>query len=1193
MSQQDKLKFYAQQSTVEISASQKEEGLRYILSNYPDFITEHDITLKYAFPVTWNISSPVVKEHVRKILVSLLNISQFTVDSRMNHAEILIPFRKIDPTAFLPDEVIEIPVVVKLFKRNFAGEEEFELKCRQIFYVLPLNAPKKEEKHEALELPVSEAKPKQEEALEVDSQKLTTGDSHKNKTSPTTRISAEKEKPSKNILEKRSAPKEIAKQGVSEVPEEQLESISPKEEKKRYCGIICIDFGTTNSVVVVRDPHFAAEEIKEELGQEQWETLRLWVSSWLIKHLSAGSPDEADLFVEEITRYLPQIDIPPCGSSSEKISTKLTQMNDSMRQQFVEETISALSNLDPQEVPPEILVDLGGEVLKGFESSIYSKNLDNQRYFVLELDENAGAGPIASAIQIISAPHSEDKQKQDTKIEMGLRVSLLMRSATMGDADIKQFSLAIKRYFGRNEAVDLVPSEAISGGEVAFTPDNLCFLAYKSLIQRSLQDIQSRAEKNEFQSAEIPGLVVATFPTTYPASLRRKLRDLLKELDLIEVDTRFDEGSASLIYYVWREVCADPICGMHGLMARCRQDRHGRPYQNILLYDLGGGTTDIALIQLIYEILPVFEPIDKTASKGGCYFRITPRLLGSTGHRYIGGDLVTLWLFRFVKTKLADVLLTLLSEKEIDPPVYSPLTQIVNNLEANFLKDDQYRKESLLDWTYSPIQNIRQYDILNENTIDKLIPTRFQDNPAHMPIFFTLWHLTEEAKKYLGTPVSCYPGSGLGQEWPEKFIFNSEQLWGLLIAVHPWLEEEAELKIQDIQMCLTQEEMNRFAKGPIVDSLTLALNLAQARLQVEDSTDKLDRLILSGFSCNMKTVQEETRTIFTEKTENLFRFSLSNVSFERDLAKTSVALGACIGRYLESVRLHPEDERTRQMLREGYDQVEMVVENLFTYLTCRLVYDSLVAMVTMFNYGQELNKRSYLDGKAVARTSMNDLRPVQEKFWVYRVDFDGAEPLYLGVVDAEAVTMDYGIEDFRKFREDYKVGFETDVELFVRAFFIPKGPKNILARDFMETQVSGYPVEKMITKKKDGKVYLSHSISSQELFNRKVVIAKETEMIDTIEYPDGSRYRCVISPSLPIREIYDFYLEALEEEQEPGLIGHFHLWEQTPEEAYLACDENGRIILLFSVIYDIKIWADIDYVPQRIDVQYDPFCGLH
>ena len=1122
--------FHPVQEYVTIDPIKHKGHLRYVLLS-AEHIKKSEITIKFAFPRTWHSEAPDLRRIARNVLIQVLDIANFDIEYKSDHLEIVVPLKRLSDDSVLQGyNPFEIQLAVKI--QRTSDDHSFQIKARQVLIV---------------------------EILPDD---------------------LEWEKSNDFLVEEDFSDDPF----FNEVQEQVLET----NINSPYSGIISVDFGTTNSVIVVRDPHFAAEEIGKDLSREQWAALSTWVNNWLIEHLSMITPSEANLFIEKLSRQTNNMELPPCGSLSIDIWEELEKTDLATYQEYIHNVIIALVDSD---INPQLLQKISYELLHGLEKVIYSKTLQSQRYFILELDANAGAKPIPSTLQIISAPQNTNRINYDTEIEMGVRVSLLMRSATLGDDDIRQFALSIKRYFGRDEHIDLFPSEAAST-PTSFNADTLCLLAYRKLLQRAINDIQKRANKNQFSYADTAHTIVATFPTTYPASLRRKLRDLLYELDIHDVDTRFDEGSASLLYYVWHEICADPVCGMEGLMSRCRVDRHNRPYQNILLYDLGGGTTDIALIQLIYEELPIFEPMDKTATSGGSYFRITPRLLGSTGHSFIGGYLITLWLFRLLKTKVADKVLSIIAEKQIDPPPGTRMSSLLADLDARFIENESYRPQSLLEWTYAPQENIKQYEVLNDTIIDIVIPTRYQTERERTSTFFTLWHMTEEAKKNLGTPSSTHPGSSLGHEWPQKIMLDSLQLYNMVIYLHPWLEncniDPAEFTIE-----VTQEELCKFAKGPVSDSLHLAMNLAKARLKVENINDKVDRLILSGLSCNLKIVQQETKNIFRQS-EGVFNFNIANVFFDQELAKTSVAMGACVGRYLESMRLDPTSEKTRQMLRSGYNQIELVVENLFTHLACRLVYDSLVAMVVMFDYGQELNKRSYIDNKPVARTEMDNLRPVQEKLWIYRVDFDGASPLYLGLVNAEAVAMEHDFSDFRKFREHYLVGFEADAELFVRGFFVPRGPKNIVAQNYIIPQPESSSINEIIAIDDKAVTHLTHDISSQELFKRKAVLEKGQQMIDTIEYPNGEKKKCVISKPLAVREMYDFYIEGKSgENKEPQLIAHFHLPDREVDEVHLCCDETGKVILLYSFKYDIRIWGDIDYVPQKIDSQFDPFCGQH
>ena len=185
----------------------------------------------------------------------------------------------------------------------------------------------------------------------------------------------------------------------------------------------------------------------------------------------------------------------------------------------------------------------------------------------------------------------------------------------------------------------------------------------------------------------------------------------------------------------------------------------------------------------------------------------------------------------------------------------------------------------------------------------------------------------------------------------------------------------------------------------------------------------------------MKVIQDVAQEVF-RSSDGIFDYDPANVRFDRNSAKTAVSLGACIGRYMESVRIDPFNEKTRQMLRDGYDQIELVIENLFCYLPCRLAYDSLVAMVHILN--KDKNSILYLIG------TIDEWRELpfetyalcKKNFGFIESTFLGAEPQYLGLIDAEQVYTN-GFDNFRKFREEYVVGFEEMLNM-IRCFFLPR-----------------------------------------------------------------------------------------------------------------------------------------------------------
>ncbi len=1223
----DKVKFYPQDKSVILEPQKQTKELQYLLEGFDPKIAKEQLRLKFAFPAKWEMEPPRLKDKVKTILVQILDAGNFKlVPAGSGKAKISVPVKAIVPE--LADEAIQvkIPVLVKLEKID---GDTGETKCIQ---EIELKIEKQETK--------TPAKPVKPDANKTGKPVITkdtkepgndtTKDASKNGNKDTLAKDANKKNPAKKPVEDSEEPTESESDAEEKPAEEEV------NEAGQYSGLIAMDYGTSNSSVAVRDPCFAAEEVRGQLSEQQWRSLCEWMNIWLANHLEKLEPEQLDLFVQNLTLVVPSAGIPSCGSPKQEIHHALINMEDSMRAQILQELLSRLSSDSRAGSDPQMMKMISSEVLKGFETVMDCNTLESQRYFVLELDRNVGPAPISSVLQIISVPSTEDIQQivAETKVDMGARVSLLLHSAALGETDIRQFVLSSKRYFGNNDLLEVVPAEG-NGEPIKLSSEVFARLTYKQLLTRAISDIHNRASQGLFQDASWAQSVVTTFPTSYPASLRHTIRDILESLNVPEIDTRFDEATAAALYYIWREIGADPVCGMHGLMARSRKDKYGRSYQNLLLYDLGGGTTDIALIQLLYEEVGIFEPGDDRGN-GGCYFRITPRLLGTTGHRYLGGDLLTLWVFRLVKSKLAEMILNFLITKNIEAPMGSPLGQLLMDLPEEIMEGGKaegepakYRPEALLEWTLHPTQYLRQYTQLNTKVIDILVPTKFAEDRSRVPNFFTLWEITDEIKKTLGTPIienfGTVMGQGLAKNWPAEAEVDSGQLYNFIKMIQPWLVEGNHIVQDDLRMVITQDEMNNVIADTVRQSISLAASLSKARLIQQSKRDRVDRLILAGLSCNMKVVQEVAEQVFRDS-DGIFDYDPANVRFDRDSAKTSVALGACIGRYMESVRIDPFNEKTRQMLRDGYDQIELVIENLFSYLACRIAYDSLVAMVPIFEQGQELNVKSYWDRRAVARTSIKELRPVQEKFWIYRIDFPGAEPQYLGLINSESIAVANNFEDFRKFREEYVVGFEADAELMIRCFFLPKGIKiQPKAEDIVEP-VYSKPLSDMFVEAPASEVQnplkskneeenplpefeITHSILVREPLDDIPVIDAGERMSYTIQYPDGTTKRCCVSKAMSIRRDYEFKLgkpkptgeeepepeptETTPEAEEEAVIARFELDEETTDEATFIIDEDHRMIMLTKCLFDIQLYADIEFLQQKADYNLDPFCGQH
>ncbi|MEU3247546.1 hypothetical protein [Streptomyces sp. NPDC006875] len=152
--------------------------------------------------------------------------------------------------------------------------------------------------------------------------------------------------------------------------------------------------------------------------------------------------------------------------------------------------------------------------------------------------------------------------------------------------------------------------------------------------------------------------VVVTYPTTILPEVKEKLEKLVRTaLGGPRVVMDFDEGLAAGLYFLMGDLTDNLNAGLESLRARCRRVGDKPPtWQRIMLViDIGGGTTDIALLRLTL--------VDQTPDLGddqefvaGRDYRLEPELLGSTGHERLGGDLLTLQVLYWIKARLVDEL---------------------------------------------------------------------------------------------------------------------------------------------------------------------------------------------------------------------------------------------------------------------------------------------------------------------------------------------------------------------------------------------------------------------------------------------------------------------------------------------------------------------------------------------------------
>lgn len=530
------------------------------------------------------------------------------------------------------------------------------------------------------------------------------------------------------------------------------------------------------------------------------------------------------------------------------------------------------------------------------------------------------------------------------------------------------------------------------------TYDPLCTSAVKELLNRTGQDINKQRSLNN---------VVVTYPANLPQYRRESYRKIMQNLGVAHIDMSFDEATAGALYYVWRELFKDLFAGIDGFLARSRvrQQPSVHPvtgqarqvnfyYQNILLYDMGGGTTDIGLLEIGLEEIEGLLPGSQRNS--GRYFIIRPKILGLTGRDDFGGDNVTLAVFRILKSKLASTAARLLSEKlkaEGKKSNYPPTVQ--EALDAFELKphiftewfakegDKKYAKKVAISKPVDGIP-IKTRDL--PDLIEALVTTRFEFKPDSQPLFFGLWQEAERLKRILSKPKEGYEDVHLPPE------ASSDQQKLLPAIAHLKLGISA----MDLgTISVTAQEMERLVKKDIALTFEKARNLCIDGNKENGYTTKylMDRLVLAGSGSHLRLVREEMpRQILAQpftfekggKNYHLsapFKHDGYNLEFNPDDAKLAVVWGASLPRYFKTTRVPPQSPKMTGLLQEGINFLDFDVDNLRNYMPFTLIYAVGHATDILFESGQPMRETSR-SGKTAIRKPI----PEGDTLNCYRVD---------------------------------------------------------------------------------------------------------------------------------------------------------------------------------------------------------------
>ncbi|BCL33610.1 molecular chaperone [Nostoc sp. MS1] len=763
--------------------------------------------------------------------------------------------------------------------------------------------------------------------------------------------------------------------------------------RKRFPGWFALDFGTSNSTVTLFDP--IEVPIAEVLPREQELRLRDRLSSWLSSPAAIALPEVSE---SEWEKFLTDI--------SKNLEITPSQLNEVFETDNKDRFLEAIRQI-------ELCLGNSDRFRHAVSKKLYNiyhevfrvPTLESQNLIPVVLDIDRRDTEIPSELEISSLA--------DLNIRMGREArdnrkkAIAQGTSSSLKEIISRFHHSPKRYFGQKRDFSVI----LDGQEQTINVNQLVQAAWSHLIDLT-EDYRQRARRR-FSEGEFLTAVV-TYPTVAPPVVRKEVKELIEQIGIDDVQTAYDEAVSVAIFFLWREFGGNLNIGIESFKTRCRQENN-KWSQNVLVLDIGGGTTDLALIELTLEDKTPSFGSNEDRGLGGRYYKLTPKLLGSSGHLQLGGELITLRVYRLLKVAIADALLTAITLGNIESDKLEDL--ISSELNERFLEQGKFKSSSLLKCLdkENPEGDAAYKDALD--TAEKVIPTRWQQAPQRLQTFYTLWDHAEAAKLKLGQKSP--------NNTPLTFTLSEQQIAELLTqsAIKFQVKE-----LDTLNVTLDSQQFERAAASAIKEAIGIAKGLMQSRLRPEDNnidswnTHKVDWLILSGKTCNLDLVQHHIYQEFS--TSPYFVWNPERITFVLEYTKLATSAGACYAEKLRRLRFDPEESKA--LLRKGANQLEIDVKNLFYYLPCNFKRKTQSnELLTVFKAGQELYQLTPGENVAKVRT---EWQGIQLTNIIYRQDYEDGDLRLWGSFDGKTLMEKLGMDE-GEFLKKIKVQFEIDQTL--------------------------------------------------------------------------------------------------------------------------------------------------------------------
>ncbi|MBD2503452.1 acetate and sugar kinases/Hsc70/actin family protein [Anabaena azotica] len=994
-----------------------------------------------------------------------------------------------------------------------------------------------------------------------------------------------------------------------ENPPQQVRNYHEKQPdskpQKRFPGWFALDFGTSNSTVTLFDP--IEVPIAEVLPREQELRLRDRLSQWLSSPASIALPEVSDIewekFLSDISKSL---EIDPSQLREVFESENKDRFLEAVRQIEL-----CLGNSDRfRHAVSKKLYNIYHEVFR-------VPTLESQNLIPVVLDIDRRDTEIPSELEISNLG--------DLNIRMGREArdnrkkAIAQGTSSSLKEIISRFHHSPKRYFGQKRDFSVI----LDGQEETINVNQLIQAAWSHLIDLT-EDYRQRARRR-FSEGEFLTAVV-TYPTVAPPVVRKEVKELIEQIGIDDVQTAYDEAVSVAIFFLWREFGGNLNIGIESFKTRCRQDKN-KWSQNVLVLDIGGGTTDLALIELTLEDKTPFFGSNEDRGLGGRYYKLTPKLLGSSGHLQLGGELITLRLYRFLKVAIADALLTAITLGNIES---DKLEDLINSeLNERFLEQGKFKSGSLwkcLD-KENPEGDAAYKDALD--TAEKVIPTRWQQAPQRLQTFYTLWDHAEAAKLKLGQQPP--------DNTPLTFTLSEQQIAELLTqsAIKFQVKE-----LDSLNVTIDSQQFERAAASAIKEAIGIAKGLMQSRLRPEDNnidswnTHKVDWLILSGKTCNLDLVQ---RHIYQEFSNSpYFVWNPERITFVLEYTKLATSAGACYAEKLRRLRFDPEESKA--LLRKGANQLEIDVKNLFYYLPCNFKRKTQSnELLPVFKAGQELYQLAPGENVAKVRT---EWQGIQLTNIIYRQDYEDGDLRLWGSFDGQTLKEKLGMDE-GEFLKKIKVQFEIDQTLQFNVLLCQGNPHYLIDVPGIDVNSAISAASETSTLFADGDLKWNIAVERADKDLNDGDIAVNVIESATVDQPDAYHLVFAVDKNNQKSLQAFHYLKDGSEKPGAGLISHplppfpqtgqhtFYVYQsdsasnskkwirigalRKPDVSteypcqYRVTLDNKGILRIHAG--DVPYWtstdkeclkqegcvyrAELDLQPNEVDKERDPFCGIH